>query len=308
MRKLIVVTLAFVAAGCGGGGEGTAPPPGRFVATSRTLTPNVHLFAEPVVARLDVVVDRRRIDPDRVRIRARFLPYELIGSVDRAREDFARFTRLRYEYRLRCLDLDCIPTQHATDLGAQESGRPERKAFRFQPARVLYDDPESGKPRQLRRVWWPPLESTSRINESDLFRPEFSPQFQSQWRSTLAPLPEPTYRVAPPLLAAAFIAGALALLALPAALVVRRIRSRRPPPPEPEPELPPLERALLLVEWTRGREDGEDRRKALELLAFELDALGRGDQARAARRLAWSLASPSPQAADEIVGEVKDGG
>ena len=308
MRRLAVAALAVVAAGCGGGGEGAAPPPGRFVATSRSLTPNVHLFAEPVVARLDVVVDRRHVDPDRVRVRAQFLPYELIESVGQAREDFARFTRLTYEYRLRCLEHECIPTQHATELGEQESGRPERRAFRFKPARVVYDDPESGKVRQLRRVWWPPLESTSRINESDLFTPEFSPQFQSQWRATVAPLPEPTYRVAPALLAAAFGAGALALLALPGTLLVRRIRSRRPPPPEPEPELPPLERALLLVEWTRGREDGEDRRKALELLAFELDGLGRGDEARAARLLAWSPASPSPEAADELVAEVRNGG
>lgn len=299
-------TLAVLAAGCGGGGDATAPPPGRYVATSRSLTPNVHLFAEPAVARLDVVVDRRHLDPDRVRVRAEFLPYELVASVVRGREDFARFTRLTYEYTLRCLEYDCIPTQHATDLGAQESGRPERKAFRFTPARVLYDDPAGV--RQLRRVWWPPLESTSRINESDLFRPVFVVQSQSQWRTSFAPLPEPSYRIAPPLLAAALLAGALALLALPAALVARAVRSRRPPPPEPEPELSPLERAVLLVEWARGREDGEDRRKALELLAFELDADGRPALAEAARELAWSPASPSPESADELVVAVRDGG
>ncbi len=306
MRRLALAALVLVAAGCGGGGEGAAPPPGRFVATSRSLTPNVHLFAEPVVARLDVVVDRRHLDPGLIRVSAAFLPYELVTSVATTREDFARFTRLRYEYTLRCLEYDCVPTQHATDLGEQESGRPERKSFRFGPARVLYDDPDGV--RQLRRVWWPPLESTSRINEADLFRPPMLSSARSQWRTSFAPLPEPSYRIAPPLLAVAFLAGALALLALPATLVVRAVRRRRPPPPETEPELPPLDRALLLVEWARGREDGEDRRAALELLAFELDAAGRGEQARAARRLAWSPSSPSPEAAEELVEEVRDGG
>lgn len=308
IRLVAVALLAAVGAGCGGGGDASAPPPGRFVATSRSLTPNVHLFAEPVVARLDVVVDRRHLDPGRIRVRAEFLPYELISSVARSRRDFTRFTRLTFEYSLRCLELDCIPERNVSDLGEQESGRAERKAFRFKPARVLYDDPEAGKARQLRRVWWPPLESTSRINESDLFTPLYSPQFQSQWRATVAPLPEPTYRVQPPVLAAGLVAAALALLALPAALVARRIRSRRPPPLEPEPELPPLVRALQLVEWARAREDGEDRRKALELLAFELDAVGRDEPARAARRLAWSPALPSPEAAGELVGEVRHGG
>jgi hypothetical protein len=70
--------------------------------------------------------------------------------------------------------------------------------------------------------------------------------------------------------------------------------------------LPPLEQALLLIEWARNRVDGEGRRKALEALAFELDAGGREELAGSARRLAWSRGSPSPEAADELVGAVRD--
>lgn len=301
-RLLAAAALALLAVGCGGAGDADAPPPGRFVATSRALTPSVHLFAEPVVARLDVVVDRERLDPDRVRLRASFLPYELVHSVARTRRDFTRFTRLRYEYTLRCLDAACVPTQHATVLGAQESGRPERLTVRFKPARVLYDDPSTGEVRQLRRVWWPPLESTSRINSTDLNA------FQTQFRTTVAPLPEPSYRLAPPLLAGLLLAGALALLALPAALAAAWVVRRRPPPAEPEPEAPPLERALRLVERALERGGDAERREALELLAHELDGAGLAGPAGSARELAWSQAPPAPERVSRLVEEVREAG
>ncbi len=67
---------------------------------------------------------------------------------------------------------------------------------------------------------------------------------------------------------------AAALLLLPATLVLRWWRKRRqPPPPEPEPEPTPLERAIALVEWSLGRENGAERRAALEALASELDVV-----------------------------------
>ena len=92
----------------------------------------------------------------------------------------------------------------------------------------------------------------------------------------------------------------------PARLLALWLRSRRPPPPPPEPPLPPLERALQLVEWTRDRVDGEDRRQALEELAFRLDEAAKADLAGSARRLAWSSPSPSPAAADQLVEEVRN--
>jgi hypothetical protein len=100
--------------------------------------------------------------------------------------------------------------------------------------------------------------------------------------------------------------GAVALLALPVGLFVGWIRRRRPPPAEPEPELPPLERALRLVEWARERQNGVERRKALEALAVELDVSGRAALAENTRALAWSSASPSPAASDELVTSVRE--
>ena len=51
-----------------GRGDSPSLPEGRFLAANQTVTPRVHLFAEPVVARVDVIVDSERYDPDRIRL------------------------------------------------------------------------------------------------------------------------------------------------------------------------------------------------------------------------------------------------
>jgi hypothetical protein len=71
----------------------------------------------------------------------------------------------------------------------------------------------------------------------------------------------------------------------------------------PELDLAPVERALLFLRLTR---NGEDRRRALELLAAALDDERRRDLARGARRLAWSDASPTAQQADELAAQVEE--
>jgi hypothetical protein len=290
--------LALLATGCGGGEEGATLPLGRAVTTRTSLTPTVHLFAEPVRARLVVVVDRDQVDPGGVRVAMGFLPYKPKGRVARSRHDYGRFTELRYEVDLWCLSVDCIPKVLASAAGEQESGRGERRAFKFKPVRVLYDEPEA-ETRLLRSASWPALESVSRINAS------LVPRYGFVFKTSVTPLPEPSNRASPTLLGAGLIAGALVLLALPSGLVGRWYRRRQPPPPEPEPELPPLERALLLVEWARGREDGDDRRQALEVLAVELDASARPELASVARALAWSPTTPSPDATGRLVQSVK---
>lgn len=299
-RALPLVALALVA-GCGGGSEGPAPPPGKALATHRSLTPAAHLFADPVRARFDVVVDRERLDPDRVRVRVDFLPYRMVGGLRRSRDDYARFTRLRYEATLRCLTVACIPQRLGSVLGDQE-GRGERRTFRFDPARVLYDDPETGRLRNLRRVWWPPLDSISRLATVNPQLGFLAPG--AELEATLAPVREPGYRVPPWLLAAALLAAAAALLAFPGVRAVRWYRARRP---EAEPSSPQsaLERALLQVERARDAGDDEARRDALEALALELDANGGDPHARDARRLAWSPERPERAETTRLVAAVR---
>jgi len=296
LHVLAVATIVLAASGCSGGGEEAATGPPRAVTTKTSLTPSTHLFAEPVIARLDVVVDGNTVDPDEVVVETEFEPYEVLRQ-RRTVEDFGRLTRIRYELALRCLLIACIPEVLQSAAGEAETGRGERTTVRLPAATIAYDDPEQGE-RSL-SVRWPPLESVSRITASDI------PSFGFVFKTSVTPLAAPTYRVSPTVLAGALLLGAVALLALPAWLVVRWLRRRRPLPPVEEVELTPLERALALVEWSNTRQDGTERREALEVLAVELEAVESVELAWRARGLAWSPSSPSPEAATELVATVK---
>jgi hypothetical protein len=149
-------------------------------------------------------------------------------------------------------------------------------------------------------VQWPALESVSRINEAEFGTGRFP------FRSGYRPLPAITWIVPAPLLAALLALAALALFVPGAILARRRWQARHPVVVEEEPELPPLERALLLVEWARDRPDGEDRRRALEVLAEALDGEAPVELADDARTLAWSPAPPSPQSAAALVERVRE--
>jgi hypothetical protein len=304
VRSLLsAAVVAAALAGCGGGSDPGAPPPGKDFATQRSLTPPAHLFADPVEARFDVVVDRSKLDPDRVRIRVDFLPYRMVSGLRRSRDDFSGFTRLRYEATLRCLTVACIPARLASVLGDQE-GRGERRTFRFDPVVVIYDDPKTGKPRQLRRVWWPPLDSISRLSPNAAPLP-FGLAPGGEFQATLAPVLEPEYRVPPWLLAALLLAAAALLLVWPGVLLARWLRSRRPER-SAGTEVPPVERALRLVERARDRGDDEEQREALEALAVELEDNGSRPGATDVRRLAWSPEPPAREDVTSLVTAVRE--
>lgn len=296
---LLAIAVGLLVAGCGGEEESAKGPLGRTIAAQAKLDPTVHVFAEPVTATLEVVVDRDQLDPDRVRVETRFLPYD-VKAERTSREDRGGLTVLRHEYVLRCLRIACIPDVLQSAAGEAESGRGERRAMRLRPARVLYEEPD-GKTRYLTNAAWPEVVSVSRLKESDV--PDFG---DFVFKTSVTPLPEPDYRISPTLLGWGLLAAALALLALPALVVVRWYRRRRPEPVVAEElEVSPLERALRLVEWTEGREDVTERREALEVLAVELEAVDSRALARSARALAWPAASPSPEGATGFVAEVR---
>ena len=298
MKRLATVAgaLALGVAGCGSEQE-PGGSIGRALSAQTSLTPTTHLFAEPVVARLDLVVDDEQLDPRRMLVKASFQPYDLVGPVRRSTESVdGGLTRLRYEYTLRCLRIACIPEVLLSAAADNETGRGERITTRLKRAQVLYADADGE--RLLRNAAWPSLQSVSRINPNEI--PRFGFAFR---RST--PVPEPTYRISPTLLGGALLAVALALLALPALLVARWFRGRRPVAVEEGPILSPLDRALLLVEWAAAQEDGE-RRGALEMLAVELDAHERRELAAAARDLAWRRSFPESDAAGTLVTTVRE--
>ena len=310
MRALagVVAALAVLAVGCGGDGDVPALPEGKFIATTRSLTPRVQLFAEPVVARVDVLVDSERYDPDRVRVAASFAPYERDGDVVLTRRDQGRYTHLRYEFIVRCLTYECLPEVGGGPPEVQPGGLPpatqtggfgERKTFTLKAARVLYDDPDKGAQR-VRNVSWPVIQSVSRLNLGDTNVAGIGFPFEA----SVTPLPQASYRISPALFGIGLLIAALALLALPVGLIARSLRRKPPPVVEEEPELTPLERALRLVEWACDR-DGEERRAALEALAGALDA-GESELGADARRLAWSRVPPAPEAMRRLVRSVRE--
>jgi hypothetical protein len=323
MRTPILVALVLgvlAATGCGGGDDPPTLPEGKFLAARQMVTPRVHLFAEPILARVDVIVDAERFDPDRLRLVPSFDPYEEQGDPVVKRRDAGRYTHLSYEYTLRCLVYECLeevnggpPQIQAGGIppppSAQAGGFGERSTTRFDAARVVYDDPKDGE-RTIQNVTWPEVQSVSRLNYGAGASGTGVPGSVGvggvgfPFEASVTPLPEASYRISPNLLGAGLLVGALALLALPAALVVRTLRREDEVVVEEAPELPPLEKALALVEWARDRSEPE-RREALEALARELD-----DQQSPlswdAQRLAWSSAAPLPEAMRELVELVRE--
>ncbi len=108
------------------------------------------------------------------------------------------------------------------------------------------------------------------------------------------------------MLGIALLALAIALLALPAVYLVRRYRARRAPSRSQKPSLSPLERALALVEWASRRPSVDERREALEALAYELDA-EEDETADRARAQGWSPPSPATEEMTELVEEIREG-
>lgn len=283
-------------------------PYGRALVVTTAVSPETHLFADPVIARVDVVVDPSQLDPDRIRVALGFEPYETIGETLVTRRDVGALVQLRFAATLRCLDIRCLGPRFASVLGAQEAGRAERHRFQFRPAEVRYGGVD-GREETLLRRRFPTVEVVSRLNTARLDaadEPITSPGSpRSAYMASLEP-PPPTYRLSPTLLAALALTGAFLLFLFPGALVVRVLYRRWRAARRPR-SLSPLERALLLVDWTGRRQDGaEERRKALEALADALERAGAPSLAERARELAWAAEAPGRERARDVAAEARE--
>jgi hypothetical protein len=238
------------------------------------LAPQPVQFGDVVTATVDVVVERRRIDPRDVAVRVVFLPYRPLAPATRARADAGGLTELRWTWRLDCLTTRCsVPAR--------------RLMLRLPPALVLFA-PRGGT-RERINLRWPELVVQSRLDLQAVVQAEL-PAFAAPWRADLSALPAVRYRIPPgPLewtlvaLATVLVLGGGGLVAAGLGVVPRVRRGR----------LPPLEHALAQVEQAR---EAAARRRALELLARELRVRGHDELALGARELAWS---PRRPAADE---------
>jgi hypothetical protein len=274
-------------------GEPSANALRRGIEARASLAPGTGLFGDTFAASVDVVLDRRRIDPDSVRLAADFVPWEIVGDPVRARRDSGDTTHLRTTYTVRCLSGACVPLSDAISV-------------EFPPVSVTFSRRStSGAAGEALEVEWPRLFVYSRTALAALeARGSTIP-----WRADLVSQPDVSYRVSPTLAIALATAGS-ALFAVAALALLAFAWWRRAPAPAPEPELPPepeltpLEQALALLEDTARVDGFADRRRALELVAEEL-AIRDADLAEAARTLAWSEDVPKADATSELATRVR---
>jgi hypothetical protein len=130
------------------------------------------------------------------------------------------------------------------------------------------------------------------------------------WRIDDQSLPAVSTPVSANVVIGALLAGSVLLLAAGGVVVYLGWPRRTPTPlPEPEPEplpsLTPLEQALALLEETVRADGAGDQRRALELVAEELDEWGDADLAGAARVLAWSAGVPRVEQTTALAARVR---
>jgi hypothetical protein len=253
----------------------------------------VLLFGDPLTARIDVLLDRRRIDPDLVRLQAPFPPFVPLSQTS-SRRDRGDVTELQYTLTLQCLTIECLPPLAG------------KRYFVFPSTQVVYREPaSSGSLVNEIPFRFPAVGLASRLSAEAVraARKRTGPlrviegpaagiglqEAIQLMRDDARSLPAASFSIPPALLVAILLVAAVALAVGAAALVVRYVR---PPPPgvrpePPTPALSPLEHALGELDLALADGQVDRQRKALELLARELGHAGDKELASEARLLAW---------------------
>ena len=271
--------------------------PGQRLTATAIMTPASQLFASLIHVRIDAVVDRTKLDPDRVFLDTDWAPYEPAGPLGRARTDVGSVARLRWSVDLHCVALACAP----------DPGSVARKEIR--PTYVRYRAKPGGPAPAAIRIAWPQVSGFSRLDPIHLQRNAIISRVDRvnrlsvvlpPWQLNSLPVGSDSRHLSPTALF--WLAVGLAAGLVAAAFALARpwlpvFSLRRPPP------LSRLEQALVTVERSPGA--SEERRKALELLAEELRSSGRGRLAGTAKELAWSAPLPAGDRTTALTSEVR---
>jgi hypothetical protein len=275
---VVVVLVVGLALGWDrSGDEGAAARP--FAATT-SLSSRTVSFGDPLVARLDVVVDPRSVDPASVEIQPSFGAYRIVGHT--LERTSAAGERLANRYVLECLDPVCVPAGDRVDQ-------------RFQPASVSYRT-RAGE-TVTHQVAWPRYLLSSRLTDAERRRPEQNLRFD-------ATPPPADYRIDPGLLRA-LLAVAAALLALVTAILVGLALRPGAAAGAAGPSESRLQQALRAVRASTANGQPAERRKALGWLGRELRAIERPKEANEAGRLAWSADTPTAESAGDFATKVE---
>lgn len=275
-----VVALVLVAT-LGGGGD-DAPAPRGDVTVSTSIAPNPLFFGDLVIARAQVFVNRRRLDPDTVRLEAAFAPFSLVGRPQESRSTSGQTTSIDVRYTLQCLVEACLPRPGGVTL----------------PKLLVHTRPSSDHLVTSGHSW-PPIDVVSRVAPAALATDP------PPWRQQVA-LPAVSYRLEPGELAAALTLAAVLLVLCAFALLVREVTRRRRMLLEQARFRSALARALALARASTAR-GPDDRRRALALLARVLafDPNGGRRLAPDAARLAWGRSEPSATGVESLVDEIE---
>ena len=291
-RRLFIagIVLAVILAAAGGliawdawdkgGGPGLGEEP---IVGTALLAPEQHLFGDAVRARVELIVDTQRVDPDSVEIGANFEPYRELRPVEVTRSEDGAITNLRYDYVIGCPVPRCLP----------------RGTGRVEIGGVAVNYLRRGESElSAATVEWVPIRAAGRIDPNELE--------QAALRSDLRDLPSASYRVSPRTvelvalaLAVLFAVGAaiLILRLLPLDRLATRLGARY------VDKRSPLEQALALVRESAASGSPEEERRALERLAVELRRTRNPALAGDASRIAWS--QPVPAGIDPLSDEVE---
>ena len=266
------------------------------IEASGTLAPRALFFGDTVRARIDVRLDGSHVDPASVRVAGEFPPFDVVARSTDAHES-GDAVLLRTTLILRCVASNCVPA------GASET-------YELPPARVSFSVPGAGGATSgTVDVDLPPVRVFSRFAALVGQPGRGTPP----WQADVLTLPPVTYRADRDLLVVLLLliaaAAALAGVALVHLAWPRRVAAPAPePPPPPLPVLSPLEQALELLERSIGPDGAPGRRRALELVAEELERAEWGDHdlARASRALAWSEDVPAVAATSRVAARVRE--
>jgi hypothetical protein len=242
-----------------------------------SITPDWIYFADPVTARIDVVVDRTVIDAESVVVTTSFSPWEQASGSRTTSAQTAAVAHLTLVYNLRCVVFACIP--HGTVVQRFHLPVVTVTARSVDGASIVVKKP------------WPP------VNVAGRFLPPVTgavrPQLVLQTQAPPARFGLPPSAAALGLDVGAAIVGAAAVALI--LLELRRYVERRRHPVD---ERPPLVRALHLAREAQTR-DAEDRRRAVALVA-QLLPRPAAEQTTAAE-IAWSKPDPSPDDVGDLV-------
>ncbi|HVM57835.1 MAG TPA: hypothetical protein VMT74_10240 [Gaiellaceae bacterium] len=281
--------------------SGTSVGDGVPLKAYATLTPQVHLFGDPVTASIAVVADTKWVDPRRLRVTASFKPYAPVKAPTVLRLGTGRFEQITWTWTLRCLSSACVPRYPPSDTA---------HVFRFPLAHIDYLDTH-GRVAYGITTSWPHVEAISQLSPSSLAT--LGRRLGLPWKDHFTPLAAPTYSLRPGLLfwlslSLAALLGCAALLL--AARWVLAIRPRRVPEPVLSSSASPLERALVLLAWAHEHHDETLQRKALERVADELgtEVAGIDELTVKARELAWSSRGPESEEFDSFSEQAREQG